>query len=49
MNEFYYEIRKIAFSVKLPRGLEIVSEIILEQNDVPFITIIDKSVSCGTS
>ena len=43
------KIRKSAFSVKLPRGLEIVFKINSEQKDVPFITIIDNSLSCGTS
>ena len=48
-NEIFMKIRKTAFSVKLPRGLKIVLKINSEQKDVPFITIIDESVSCGTS
>ena len=48
-NEIFMKIRKIAFSVKLPRGLEIALEINSGQKDVPFITIIGKSVFFGTS
>ena len=43
------KIRIIAYSVKLPRVLEIVFKINSGQKNVSFITIIDKSVSCGTS
>ena len=48
-NEIFMKIWKIAFSVKLARGLEIVLKINSGQKDVPFITIIGKSVSWGTS
>ena len=44
-NEIFMTIRKIAFSAKLARGLEIVLKLNSGQKDVPFITIIDKSVS----
>ena len=43
------KIQQIAFYVQLPRGLEIISKINSGQKDVPFITIIGKSISCGTS
>ena len=43
------KIRKITFSVKLPRELEIALKINSGQKDVPFIIITGKSVSYGTS
>ena len=48
-NEIFMNIRKTAFSVKLPKGLEIVLKINSEQKDVHFITIIDRFVTCGTN
>ena len=47
-NEIFMKIWKIAFSVKLPMGLEIVLNINSGQKDVPFITVIGKFESCGT-
>ena len=44
-NETFMKTRKIAFSVKLARSLEIVLKINSGQKDVPYITIISKSVS----
>ena len=48
-NEIFMTVRKNTFSIKLPRGLEIVLKVNSRQNDVSFIAFFCKSVCRGTS